>query len=262
MGEPLTGRSIVFYMHPLAQIEFSNEENLIETRSKLEERMIFGAYPEILQYPSGEEKADYLKQLVNAYLLKDIISYDGIRNSAKIIDLLRLIAFQIGKEVSIHELALQLGIARATVERYLDLLSKVFIIYKVPAFSRNLRKEISKNSKWYFYDNGIRNTLVSNFNILTLRNDTGELWENYVLSERVKYQHYKGILVNNYFWRTYQQQEIDWVEDRGGKLYAYELKWNPNKKVRISKTWEDAYTKSRFEIIHPNNYLDWICDPK
>ena len=258
LGEPLTGRKITYQMYPLAQMEYMNEENLVQTKANLEERLIYGSYPELFQYTSNEEKATYLKELVNSYLLKDILAHDGVRNSAKMIDLLRLIAFQIGKEVSLDELGKQLGMNRITVDKYLDLLSKVFVIYKVQAFSRNLRKEVTKSCKWYFYDNGIRNTLIANFNALGLRNDVGELWENYLLSERLKFQHYTGMTVNNYFWRTYQQQEIDWIEERGGALHAYELKWNANKKAKIPSAWKDTYPESSFEVQTPSNYLDWI----
>jgi predicted AAA+ superfamily ATPase len=260
LGEPLTGRKISINMYPLAQMEYSNTENLVETKSKLEERLIYGNYPELSQYESNEEKASYLNELVNSYLLKDILEHDGVRNSSKLISLLRLIAFQIGKEVSIEELGKQLGIGRNTTERYLDLLSKVFVIYKLSGFSRNLRKEITKTSRWYFYDNGIRNALIANFNTITLRNDIGELWENYILSERIKFQHYTGMTVNNYFWRTYQQQEIDWIEDRGGNLFAYEIKWNVKKIAKIPSAWKDAYPDSTFETITPENYLNWIME--
>ncbi len=140
----------------------------------------------------------------------------------------------------------------------MDLLEKVFVIYKVSGFSRNLRKEITKTSRWYFYDNGIRNALIANFNPIILRNDTGELWENYILSERIKYQNYTGMIVNNYFWRTYSQQEIDWVEEREGNLFAYEIKWGANKKVKIPKEWKDSYPESQFLVITPENYLDII----
>ncbi len=258
LGEPLTGRRITFQLFPLAQMELSETENLVQTRNRLEDRMVFGSYPEILLYDAPEEKAAYLKELVNSYLLKDILSYDNIRNSVKILDLLRLLAFQTGKEVSLEELGKQLQISKNTVERYLDLLSKVFVVYRLQGFSRNLRKEITKSSKWYFYDNGIRNVLMANLNPLALRNDTGELWENYLLSERLKYQAYSGMLVNNYFWRTYQQQEIDWVEDRGGKLYAYELKWSLSKKLNAPSAWREGYPKEKFEVISPENYLKWI----
>lgn len=258
LGEPLTGRKITFNMYPVAQMEFSKTENLIQTKDYLEERLIFGSYPELIHHQTKEEKTEYLKEIVNSYLLKDILAFENIRNSSKLLDLLRLLAFQVGKEVSYHELGTQLSMSKNTVERYLDLLSKVFIIYKLQGFSRNLRKEITKSSKWYFYDNGIRNTLIANHNPLNLRNDTGELWENYLLSERIKYQSYTGMLVNNYFWRTYEQQEIDWIEDRGGKLYAYELKWNSNKKTKAPSAWQEAYSKTNFEVITQDNYLDWI----
>ncbi len=259
LGEPLTGRKITFQLYPIAQMEYQKEENLVQTKSNLEERLIYGSYPELLQYTSNEEKTAYLRELVSSYLLKDILEHDGIRNSGKMIDLLRLIAFQIGKEVSLDELAKQLGISRNTVERYLDLLSKVFVIYKLQGYSRNLRKEVTKSHKWYFYDNGIRNALIANFNPFNLRNDIGELWENYLLSERIKYQQYNGMVVNNYFWRTYQQQEIDWIEDRGGELYAYELKWKTDKKDKIPSAWKEAYPDSKFEVMSSDNYLDWIC---
>ena len=260
LGEPLTGRKVTFNLYPLAQMEYSEEENIVQTKSLLEERLIYGSYPELLKYESYEEKAAYLNELVNSYLLKDILEHDGIKNSAKMINLLRLIAFQIGKEVSLEELGRQLGMSRSSVERYLDLLSKVFVIYKVSGFSRNLRKEITKTSRWYFYDNGIRNTLIANFNPIALRNDIGELWENYLLSERIKYQQYTGMIVNNYFWRTYYQQEIDWIEERGGNLFAYEIKWK-DKKVKVPSAWRDAYPDSEYSVISQDNYLNFITKP-
>lgn len=260
LGEPLTGRKQTFNLFPLAQMEYSEEENIIQTKSLLEERLIYGNYPELLKYESYKEKAAYLNELVNSYLLKDILEHDGIKNSAKMINLLRLIAFQIGKEVSLEELGRQLGISRSSVERYLDLLSKVFVIYKVSGFSRNLRKEITKTSRWYFYDNGIRNTLIANFNPIALRNDIGELWENYLLSERIKYQQYSGMIVNNYFWRTYYQQEIDWVEEREGNLFAYEIKWK-DKKVKVPSAWKEAYPNSKYSVISQDNYLNFITKP-
>ncbi len=260
LGEPLTGRKITFNLYPLAQMEYSEEESIVQTKSLLEERLIYGSYPELIKYVSYEEKAAYLKELVNSYLLKDILEHDGIKNSAKMINLLRLIAFQIGKEVSLEEVGRQLGMSRSSVERYLDLLSKVFVIYKVSGFSRNLRKEITKTSRWYFYDNGIRNTLIANFNPIALRNDIGELWENYLLSERIKFQQYTGMIVNNYFWRTYYQQEIDWVEERGGNLFAYEIKWK-DKKVKIPSAWKDAYPDSEYSVISQDNYMDFITKP-
>lgn len=257
MGEPLTGRKSSFQMFPLAQMEYAEFENYHQTLSNLEERLVFGSYPEISHLESNSEKEDYLRDLMNSYLLKDILEYEGIRNSSKLYDLLRLIAFQIGKEVSNDELGRNLGMSKNTVERYLDLLSKVFVIFKVQGFSRNLRKEIVKNSRWYFYDNGIRNALIANFNPIKLRNDIGDLWENYLISERVKWQNYNGINSNNFFWRTYQQQEIDWIEERGDKLYAFEIKWSKSRK-KIPSAWANAYPDSEFAQINRDNYLDFI----
>jgi len=258
LGEPLTGRKHTFYLYPFAQMEFSKEENYIQTKTKLEERLIYGSYPELIQYQGNVEKAAYLNELISSYLLKDILEFDGVKNSSKMLNLLKLIAFQIGKEVSLEELGRQLGLSRNTVERYLDLLTKVFIITKVGGFSRNLRNEIVKTSKWYFFDNGIRNTLIANLNPISLRNDIGELWENYLISERIKYQQNTGIIVNNYFWRTYQMQEIDFIEEREGKVFAYEIKWNQHKKVKTPTAWKEAYKESVFEVITPDNYMGWI----
>jgi predicted AAA+ superfamily ATPase len=258
LGEPLTGRKATFYLYPLAQREFAAEENLVQTKANLEERLVYGSYPELIQHQSNDDKAAYLNELVNSYLLKDILEHDGVRNAGKMRDLLRLIAYQVGKEVSLDELGKQLGINKNTVERYLDLLSKVFVIYRLQGFNRNLRKEVTKSSKWYFYDNGIRNTLIANFSPIGFRNDKGELWENYLLSERIKFQQYTGMIVNNYFWRTYQQQEIDWVEERGGELFAYEMKWSADKKAKVPSAWNTGYPESQFEVITTANYLDWI----
>jgi uncharacterized protein len=195
--------------------------------------------------------------MVSSYLLKDILVYENIKNSQKIFNLLRLIAFQIGREVSLQELGNQLGISKNTVEKYLDLLSKVFILHKVEGFSRNLRKEITKNSRWYFLDNGIRNAIIANFNSIESRNDIGALWENYMISERLKYQEYKRLSSNNYFWRTYEQQEIDWVEERDGSLFGYEFKWKESK-VKIPTQWKNTYPNSSFEVINKDNFENWL----
>lgn len=258
LGEPLTGRKYSISLFPFAQLEMAKYENVIETRSRLEGRLIYGSYPELTHIPGTSDKEFYLRELVNSYLLRDILEFEGVRNSEKMYALLRLIAFQIGKEISLEELGRQLAISRNTVEKYLDLLSKVFVIYKLPGFSRNLRSEITKTSRWYFVDNGIRNTLINNFNPISLRNDIGELWENYVLSERLKYQSYTGQIANNYFWRTYEQKEIDWIEEKDGKLSAYEVKWNPEKMIKAPPLWEKAYPESSFKVINPDNYLSWI----
>ena len=261
LGEPLTGRKKTFMLYPLAQMEYIQIENLVQTKSNLDQRLIYGSYPELLKLNRAIDKENYLNELVTDYLLKDILAIDGVRNASKMMDLLKLIAFQIGKEVSYDELGKQLGMSKNTVERYLDLLSKVFVVFKVSGFSRNLRSEIVKSSKWYFYDLGIRNTLVSNYAPLDLRADRGDLWENYCLVERLKYLSYSETKAYYYFWRTYQQQEIDWIEDRGGQLFAFEIKWNENKKVKVPTAWKTAYPEASFDVISPANYIDWILPP-
>lgn len=257
-GEPLTGRKKTFNLYPLSEAEYDQIETPIEKIDNLRQRLIYGNYPELIHIPDKEDKADYLREIVNSYLLKDILAYENIRNSDKILNLLRLIAFQVGGEISYQELGQQLSMSGNTVEKYLDLLSKVYVIHKLGGFSRNLRKEITKSSKWYFYDNGLRNLIIANFNPIELRNDIGQLWENYLISERIKLQRYNRIIVNNYFWRTYDQQEIDWVEEREGKLFGYEFKWNPKRRGKIPKGWENAYPEAEFEIINSENYLNWL----
>jgi predicted AAA+ superfamily ATPase len=245
-------------MYPLAQMEFSKIEDFKTTIEKREERLIFGGYPELIQYPDWKDKEDYLYQIMNDYLLKDILMVDGIKNSNKLYALLRLIAFQVGKEVSLEELGKQLGMSKNTVERYLDLLSKVFVIFRIGGFSRNLRKEIVKSTRWYFYDNGVRNAIIQNFNRLDLRADVGELWGNYLAIERRKYQSYNEIRCTNYFWRTYDQQEIDWVEEEGDQLRAFEFKYQLSKPPKAPAAWAKAYPNASYEVIHQSNYLNWI----
>ena len=257
-GEPLTGRKKTIHMYPLSEKEYDQIETVQTKTDCIRERLVYGNYPELLHLEDRSDKADYLKEIVNSYLLKDILAFENIKNSDKILSLLRLIAFQIGSEVSIQELGSQLGMSKNTVDKYLDLLTKVFILHKVSGFSRNLRKEITKSSKWYFYDNGLRNLIIANLNPLELRNDVGELWENYVISERIKKQDYNRQIVNNYFWRTYDQQEIDWVEERDGKLFGYEFKWNPKRKAKVPKAWKDTYKEAEFEVVNSQNYLEWI----
>ena len=256
-GEPLTGRKYTFTLYTLSENEYTQIENNINKMDKIRERLVFGNYPELLHLPDRQDKVDYLNEMISSYLLKDILVYEHIKNSQKIFNLLRLIAFQIGGEVSLQELGIQLGISKNTVEKYLDLLSKVFILHKVEGFSRNLRKEITKNSRWYFLDNGIRNAVIANFNPLHARNDIGALWENYMISERLKYQEYKRISSNNYFWRTYEQQGIDWVEERDGSLFGYEFKWK-EEKVKIPTQWKSAYPDASFELININNFSEWL----
>lgn len=258
LGEPLVGRKNTIFLFPFAQMEFSKQENYKTTTSKLEERMLFGSYPELEQYPDWNDKINYIKEIINSYLLKDILVFEGIKHSDKIYDLLRLIAFQVGKEVSVQELANNLQISKNTVANYLDLLTKVFILHKVEGFSRNLRKEITKSNRWYFYDNGIRNGIINNFNRLEARNDVGELWENYLVTERIKFQNYNQKSVSNFFWRTYDQQELDWLEEENGKLSGFEFKWNENRKAKIPTAFAKAYPEATFEVINKQNYLEFI----
>ncbi len=256
-GEPLTGRKSTFFLYPFSENELSQMEDFFQKKDNLKHRMIYGNYPELLHLPDNEKKQDYLNEMINSYLLKDILIHEKIRNSSKIINLLRLLAFQIGSQVSLQELGKKLSMSKNTVERYLDLLSKVFILFKVEGFSRNLRKEITKTARWYFYDNGIRNALIAHFNPLELRNDAGPLWENYMISERVKFLSNHRIFLNFYFWRTYDKQEIDWVEERDGKVTGYEMKWS-NAKVKTPESWRKAYPGAGFEVIHPGNYMEWL----
>lgn len=262
LGEPLVGRSYNFRLYPLSQAELSATENYLETTSNLNHRLIYGSYPELEHLTSKREKENYLKEQINSYLLKDILAFEGIRKQAKIVALLRLIAFRVGSEISIEGIGNELGMNKSTVHRYLDLLSKVFIIHNVQGFSRNLDNEITKKGKWYFLDNGIRNALINNFNPIELRDDHGKLWENYIIAERLKLQEYTQVQSANFFWRTHTQQEIDWVEDRGGQLFAYEFKWKTPKKSKVPPLWRKGYPNADYETVSRENYLDFILPPE
>jgi len=257
IGEPLTGRKYTLKLFPLSQMEIGAAENKFQTEANLENRLIYGSYPEIIMAGDNQVREKELKEIVGSYLYKDILELDGLKHSDKIVRLLQLLAFQIGKEVSFAELGSQLGMSKNTIERYLDLLEKAFVVIKLIGFSRNLREEISKNPRYYFYDNGIRNALINNFNLLDVRDDIGMLWENYIVMERIKKQEYSGIWANNYFWRTYDKKEIDFVEERGGKLCGYEIKWK-EKKINAPKDWKNSYLNSEFKVISRNNYLEFI----
>lgn len=257
IGEPLTGRKRVLKLLPLAQMEIAQIEKPHETKAHLEARMIYGAYPEVVLMNSNTEREEYLRELLSSYLFKDILQLEGIRHADKLERLLQLLAFQIGKEVSLAELGRQLGMSKNTVERYLDLLEKVFVIYRRNGFSRNLRKEISKNHRYYFYDNGIRNALINNFNPLAIRDDIGALWENYVITERMKRQEYLRQSVNGYFWRTYDKKEIDLVEEQQGKLAGFEVKWKRDR-ATPPKDWTAAYPDADFQVVNQENYLTFI----
>jgi uncharacterized protein len=257
VGEPLTGRKRTLTMYPISQIELLNHFNKHELTEKLEEFLIYGSYPDVINHKTREGKIVTIDEITNSYLFKDILELEGIKKSKVLVDLLRLIAFQVGNEVSHSELASRLGINYKTVAKYLDLMEQAFIIYNLRGFSRNLRNEITKKSKYYFYDNGIRNSIIQNFNKLELRNDIGQLWENFLVSERLKKQQYHGVFANNYMWRTWDQKEIDFIEEREGKLFAYEFKWS-GKKSKIPKDFAKAYPKHEFQEVSKENYLDFI----
>ncbi|ETR72420.1 MAG: ATPase AAA [Candidatus Magnetoglobus multicellularis str. Araruama] len=212
IGEPLTGRKMVLQMLPLSQMELSQIEKRHETEANLESRIIYGSYPEIVMIADNKRRQDYLKEIVSSYLFKDILMFEGIQHSDKLLRLLQLLAFQIGKEISLMEIGKQLGMSKNTVERYIDLLEKVFVVFRRGGFSRNLRKEITKNQRCFFYDNGIRNALINNFNPINLRNDIGELWENYIQCERLKYHEYLRQYTRSYFWRTYDKKKLIWLK--------------------------------------------------
>lgn len=256
-GEPLVGRQIRFHLFPIAQMELSVQENYLETKQQLENRLIFGGYPEVLKLESAEAKTEYLRELVNSYLLKDILMFEQVRYSHKMLQLLQLVAYQTGQEVSYDELAKTLQIDRNTVERYLDLFSKVFIIVRIGGYSKNLRKEVTKSSKWYFLDNGIRNALINNFLPLHQRADNGALWKNYLVGERIKYNSYSRKTPLTYFWRTYDQQELDWLEVANDQLSAYEFKWKDTK-VKFPKAFAEAYPDAAKHWINQGNFIDFV----
>jgi predicted AAA+ superfamily ATPase len=256
-GEPLVGRSALFYLTPFSQREIGQVENALETRQNLESRLIYGSYPEVVTMSGYDNKAQYLGDIVNAYLLKDILSIDGLKNSGKMKDLLRLIAFQVGNEVSYDELGKQLGMSKNTVEKYLDLLSKVFVVFRLGGFSRNLRKEVVKAGKWYFYDNGIRNAIIGNFGPVSIRQDVGSLWENYLISERVKQNLNERLNKEFYFWRTYDGQEIDLIEETSDSLTALEFKWGDKTPV-VPKAFGIAYPEASFSVVNRDNYLRFL----
>ncbi len=257
VGEPLTGRKRVLSLLPLSQMELSQIEKPHETRAHLEARLVFGSYPEVVLIRSNHEREDYLREILSSYLFKDILQLEGVRYAEKLQRLLQLLAFQIGKEVSLAELGRQLGMSKNTIERYLDLLEKVFVLYRRSGFSRNLRKEITKSHRYYFYDNGIRNALINNFNPLAIRDDIGVLWENYVITERLKRNEYLRRHVNAYFWRTYDKKEMDLVEEEKGGLAGFEVKWGAGP-VAPPKDWTTAYPGASFEVIRRENYLKYI----
>lgn len=259
ISEPLTGRTLTFNMYPVSYGEIRQTYGVLEARSQLERWLIWGGYPLIATQDNPVFREKLLSEITGAYLYRDILEHEGIRRSEKIVDLLRLLAFQIGQEVSVAELAGGLGLSRLTVDRYLDLLEKVFVIFRVGGFSRNLRKEVTKNSRYYFYDNGIRNSLIQNFNPLSLRQDTGQLWENFLMVERRKTNQAASRLVNTYFWRTYDQKEIDCIEEHSGKLFGYEFKWGEKAIRRATRSeFLEAYPGSELMTVSRENFEDFL----
>ena len=258
-GEPLVGRSTQFTLLPFSQQEIATIESPIETKRNLEIRQLYGSYPDVVALESFEEKKEYLMDIVESYLLKDILAVDGIKNSAKIHDLLRLVAYQMGDELSYEEVGKQLGISKNTVERYLDLLQKVFVLYRLGGYSKNLRKEVTKSSKWYFTDNGVRNAVIRNFEPLSRRTDIdrGALWENYIITERLKRNYNNRLLLDFYFWRTYDKQEIDLLEVGSGVMNAFEMKAG-KKTPTAPKAFAEAYSEACFSAVNANNYTAFI----
>lgn len=257
-GEPLTGRSYQYTLYPISFGELEQTMGFLKTKQQIEERLVFGSYPEVVTMDNDEDRELYLKELVQNYLLKDIFIYETVKNASKIFDLLRLLAYQVGSEVSLDELGRNLGMSKNTVDRYLDLLTKVFIIYKVGGYSGNLRKEVVKSSKWYFFDNGIRNAIIADFRDISTRNDVGQLWENYCFSERIKYKRYQGKAPEYFFWRTYDGQEIDMIEKENTKLNATEFKWNAKKQATAPRAFEENYPEASFQQISRDNFEDFV----
>jgi uncharacterized protein len=257
IGEPLTGRKKTITLYPVSQEELIHMQGPYDTRGGLEEYLIYGSYPEVLDLPTRSEKSEYLRELTEAALLKDVLALENIKNSKTLLDLLKLLAFQIGSEVSHHELATTLGINTKTVARYIDLLEKTFIIFALTPYSRNLRNAISKKNKYYFYDLGIRNAIISQFQPLDSRSDIGGLWENFCTLERRKYLSYHRDYANSYFWRLYDGQEVDYLEEKDGILSGYEYKWKVTS-VSPPRDWYTHYPESTFETIHRENYLTFV----
>jgi len=256
-GESLTGRKRILSLYPISHLELNMDFAPSEIQNNLSKYLIYGSYPEVLMTNLDEEKEEILKLLTNSYLIKDILEFDRIKSSEKIYALLKLLAFQVGSEVSVNELARQLEIDTKTVLYYLDLLEKSFVLFSLSGFSRNLRKEVTKMSKYYFFDNGVRNALISSFNKMEDRNDVGQLWENFLMIERMKRNSYKKFNTNYYFWRTYEKDEIDLVEENSGKLFGFEFKWK-GKKSKPPKLWLETYENAQYKEINSSNYFKFV----
>ena len=257
-GEPLTGRKKTLTLYPISQFELRKKHNKYDLQEKLEEFLIYGSYPEVVTAKNIKTKIEILNELADSYLLKDILSFFSLKKPHVILNLLKLLAFQIGSQVSLNELALNLKVDIKTVINYLDILEKAFVIKKITAFSRNLRNEITKSCKYYFLDIGIRNAVINQFNKIDLRNDIGQLWENFLFIERTKKLSYKGLHTDICFWRTYAGNEIDFVEEKDGKINAFEAKWRIKTSANAPKEWRVNYKSAVFKVIHKENYLDFV----
>ena len=255
LNEPLTGRKLEYYLYPISTVEIMESSGYLSTVRLLETRLIYGSYPDILNDPQRAKQ--YLVNLSGSYLYKDILSLEGVRRPVVVEKLLKALALQVSSEVSYNELAQTTGTDSKTVEKYVDLLQKCHIIFQLNGLSRNVRTELKKGKKIYFYDNGIRNSIIQNFAPLTLRQDIGALWENFIVSERIKANHYNGRYVNTYFWRTTRQQEIDLIEESDGAFSLFEMKWNPKKgRVAFPSNFLEAYNVRDKTTVTPDNYLD------
>lgn len=256
INEPATGRLIEYNLFPLSLSELMQHTSPREEKRLLEQRMIYGLYPEVVTTPGDAKRI--LVNLTNNYLYRDLLEYRGVKKPEVLQKLVRALALQIGSEVSYNELSRTVGVDKATVESYIDLLEKCFVVFRLPAYSSNLRSEIKRGRKIYFYDNGIRNALLSNFVPLDLRDDVGMLWENMMVSERIKRNSYSRSYAQMYFWRTQQQQEVDLIEEQDGRLTAFEFKWNSQKKAKLPKSFIDNYPNTDFKVITPDNYVEFV----
>ncbi len=256
VNEPLTGRKYQFQLFPPSYLEMVDHHGLLTENRLLEHRLIFGYYPEIITHP-GEER-ELLQLLSDSFLYKDLLLREDVTKPILFEKLLKALALQLGSEVSFNELSRLTGANHQTVEKYITLLEKAFVIFRLPAFSRNVRNEIRKGKKFYFYDNGIRNAIINNFQLPSQRTDMGPLWENFLISERMKSLSHMGLNVDRYFWRTTQQQEIDYIEESAQSLTAWEFKWNVKAKARIPKTFTRAYPEAECSVVTPENFMDFL----
>lgn len=252
LNEPLTGRKWEYQLFPLSFREMVDHHGFLEESRLLSHRLLYGYYPDVVNY-QGSEK-EILKQLAESFLYKDVLLLDQVKRPESLVRLLQALAYQVGSQVSYNELAQTCSLDTKTVEKYITLLEQSFVVFKLSSLSRNLRNELKKSRKIYFYDNGIRNALIANFNQVENRTDVGALWENFLVSERMKHNHYSGRWVNSWFWRTTEQAEVDYVEESDGKMTAFEFKWNSNSKMKVTKSFVNAYKEAQIEFLHPQNF--------